>query len=201
MERSSSEDNSVGEYSSEEEFDEEDYEAFEDDDSDENNLDEPNFMRMTSKQIGSEYSYSILDPTRLFSILQTKIVAIKDRFEYINLTEGKILDYLRKNHFLVENTVEAMNDNITKLMEEAPKPFKSEDVVMCMVDLMDIESHHTRHLGCGHQICTECWGDYITQKISEGPSCINAKCPVAGCSYKLSVEIVEELTTKKVFGT
>lgn len=198
MEGSSSEENDIGGYSSEEEEEDEDYDydAFEDDE-DDNDLDEPNFQRMTSKQIGREYSYLILDPIRCFSILQTKIVAIKDRFEYLNLSDSTVLENLRNNHFLVENTVESINDQIEKLMSSAPKPVKLPDEVMCMIDFMPVGKHQANHLGCGHMVCNECWQDYITQKVAEGPSAIHTRCPMPDCKLKVSVEMVDELVPKQ----
>ena len=198
MERSSSEENSIGGYSSEgDEYDEEDYEAFEDSDSDEG-MKEPSFMRMTSTQIGRDYSYQSIDFNHCFNILQTKIVAVRNRFEYLNLHEGVILEYLRNYHFLVENAVEAMNDNIEKLMANQPKHYDFPDEVTCNIDLMPIEKHHTRHLGCGHVVCTGCWEMYLTQKVMDGPTCIFAKCPIDGCDYAITIELVEELCEKAI---
>lgn len=45
----------------------------------------PGLIRMTSKQIGSEYSYVVINQQRLYSLLSSKIVDVKERFEYFPL--------------------------------------------------------------------------------------------------------------------
>jgi hypothetical protein len=76
-----------------------------DSDDDKDTLEEPGLLRLTSQQIGREYTPSIINPTKLFAYLNGKIVEVKERFEYVNLDEGLVLKYLRNNHFLVEDTI------------------------------------------------------------------------------------------------
>ena len=156
-------------------------------------------MRMTSKQIGREYNYQVLDSIRLFSIFQTKIVNVRDRFDYLNLPDGLILHNLRKYHFLVEDCCNALNDKVMKLMEQATKEKKQlpeGEELICEIDMMPIERHHAKDLGCGHLICNECWKDYIAQKVSEGMGCINMKCPMHKCDKVVPIELIDELADK-----
>jgi hypothetical protein len=92
--------------------------AFDGGSSDSNMLEEPGFTRMTSKQIGREYTPMIIDKDRLFSVLQSKLVEVKDRFEYISLDQGFILENLRKNCFLVEDTCNKLQEKVLVLMDQ-----------------------------------------------------------------------------------
>lgn len=190
-------DSSGGEESSE---DDGDYMGAFEDDEDEEPEKELGLVRMTSKQIGREYSYQILDTTRLFSILQTKMVNVKDRFDYLQLSDSVIIKELRSHNFLVDECCNSLNDRVMKLMEESNnrKGSTGAEEIMCEIDFMPIEKHHAKDLGCGHMICNECWKDYITQKVSEGLDCINAKCPMHGCNEIVSIELVNELVDKTV---
>lgn len=201
---SESEENEMDGYSGsseEESSDDGDYMgAFEDDD-DEEPEKELGLVRMTSKQIGREYSYQILDTIRLFSMFQTKIVNVRDRFDYLQLSETVILENLRKHNFLVDDCCNALNDRVMKLMEESGRRKAStvgEEEIMCEIDFMPVEKHHAKDLGCSHMICTECWKDYIHQKVVEGMDCINAKCPMHGCNEIVTIELVNELADKDV---
>lgn len=165
-------------------------------------LEEPGFTRMTSMQIGSEYTPIIISNDRLFSLLQNKMVEVRDRFEYVNLDQGLALEYLRKNYFLVEDTCQKLQEKVLSIMDSQQDnnegQMEEEDgMVMCQIDYMPVEKHKARHLGCNHVVCDECWFDYIKQKVKEGMDCIHAKCPVSGCNRHLTIDIVEEISDKE----
>ena len=89
-----------------------------DSDSDELAEQMPVLMRMTSMQIGSEYSFVAINPEKLYSLLSSKIVNVKERFEYIHLDQGLVLDSLRKNHFLVDDACVKLQDLVLVMMEK-----------------------------------------------------------------------------------
>jgi hypothetical protein len=169
-------------------------------------LEEPGFTRMTSKQIGREYTAMIIDKIRLFSTLQTKIVEVRDKFEYINLDQGFILEHLRKNKFLVGETCQKLQEVVLNMMDKPHAHGCGHDhsamqeegqELMCMIDYMPVEKHNATDLGCGHTICNECWFDYIGQKVKEGMDCIHSKCPVEGCSKTIPLELIDEIADKE----
>lgn len=34
---------------------------------------------------------------------------------------------------------------------------------------------------CGHEFCLDCWSDFCTNAVQEGPSCVGVTCPQASC--------------------
>ena len=40
-------------------------------------------------------------------------------------------------------------------------------------------------LGCGHQFCRSCYGEYLRHQVNDGPSCIRAQCPEHKCSQSV----------------
>lgn len=165
-------------------------------------MEEPGLTRMTSKQIGREYTPTIINKIRLFSLLQSKLVEVRDRFEYIKLDQGFILESLRCNHYLVEDTCQKLQEKVLKLME---KPSVNSGAMeeeggelMCQIDYMPVEKHNSTDLGCGHTICNECWFDYIAQKVKDGMDCINSKCPMEKCEKTINLDLIDEIADKEV---
>ena len=39
--------------------------------------------------------------------------------------------------------------------------------------------------GCGHDFCEQCWSGYLEAKVDDGPSCLDARCPHAGCAARV----------------
>ena len=39
--------------------------------------------------------------------------------------------------------------------------------------------------GCGHDFCEQCWSGYLEAKVDDGPSCLDARCPHAGCETRV----------------
>ena len=39
--------------------------------------------------------------------------------------------------------------------------------------------------GCGHDFCEQCWSGYLEAKVDDGPSCLDARCPHAGCATRV----------------
>ena len=95
-------------------------------------------------------------------MLSSKIVDVKERFEYFPLDQGIILDNLRKNHFLVDDTCVKLQDLVLVMMEKSMDGLEdSNQDEMCQIDYMPVEKHLSKNLGCGHTVCNECWVDYI----------------------------------------
>jgi hypothetical protein len=92
MEKSDSDSGSYGEYNEDSSSNDSsnDMAAFDGSD-EEKQLDEPGLMRMTSQAIGREYTVLSINQTKLFSLLNSKILEVKERFEYVSLEEGLIL--------------------------------------------------------------------------------------------------------------
>lgn len=177
--------------------------CFNEDDSDSEGtmMEELDFTRKTSEQIGREYTPVIIDQEKLYSILQSKIVEVRNTFEYIELDEGFILKNLRENNFIVSNTCQNMQEKVLKLIENPQKEngaMKEEGKeLICMVDKMEVEKHNTKSLACGHPVCNECWSFYIQIKVKEGLNCINLTCPVDGCNKAIPINFIEEIAEKE----
>jgi len=175
-----------------------DYDAYNDSDDEE----EEEVQRMTSKKINEEYKYEIVNQDKLFSELQTKIIAVKSHFEYANLDEGETLNNLRKNKFLVESTCEKLQDEVLKNMENCCGGMDEEEVkndgqLICMVDYMPLEKHQGQDLGCGHLVCNECWGYYIVEKVKNGIESLTIRCPFAGCKRSAPIDFVKQNAPEK----
>ena len=54
----------------------------------------------------------------------------------------------------------------------------------CPICYDDVSS--TLAMPCGHAFCLECWCDFCTNAVKEGPSCASTTCPQAGCSERVT---------------
>mmetsp|Transcript_47946 Transcript_47946/g.71013 ORF Transcript_47946/g.71013 Transcript_47946/m.71013 type:complete len:515 (-) Transcript_47946:313-1857(-) len=62
--------------------------------------------------------------------------------------------------------------------------------ICCMEDLTDEQMYS---LPCDHEFCRDCWGIFLSGKIKEGPSCIDAKCPYDNCVERVAVSDVQAI--------
>jgi hypothetical protein len=85
---------------------------------------------------------------------------------------------------------ELVNQWTNNIVAAETEENQNNDALMCMIDHMPVEKLKSNHLGCGHVVCNECWGDYVNQKIKEGAICIHSKCPVEGCGNYLGFDFV-----------
>ena len=52
-------------------------------------------------------------------------------------------------------------------------------------------------ISCRHNICVQCWSDYLTLKITENPA-NSLECPGYDCSILVPTEIIESIVSKDV---
>ena len=78
------------------------------------------------------------------------------------------------------------------------------DVATCRVCFDEFPATEDTHAGCHHNFCPDCWRGYLDNAVGEGPSCLNLRCPEAGCSTRvpeamarrfMSEECAEKLST------
>jgi len=67
----------------------------------------------------------------------------------------------------------------------------------CGICLDELSGTSMRSAGCGHPFCVECWGDYMSTSVDDGPSCLNLRCPMPGCGVVVPDELVAALTPAK----
>jgi ariadne-1 len=53
------------------------------------------------------------------------------------------------------------------------------------------ETTDTLSMPCGHSFCRDCWSDFCSNAINEGPSCVTVTCPQAGCPEVVTEEEME----------
>eukprot|EP00594_Rhizosolenia_setigera_P014635 CAMPEP_0178956058 /NCGR_PEP_ID=MMETSP0789-20121207/9993_1 /TAXON_ID=3005 /ORGANISM="Rhizosolenia setigera, Strain CCMP 1694" /LENGTH=542 /DNA_ID=CAMNT_0020637845 /DNA_START=103 /DNA_END=1731 /DNA_ORIENTATION=- len=70
---------------------------------------------------------------------------------------------------------------------------KGGQLVECPICYGEFEADEMFSMPCGHEFCLECWGDYISDKLADGPTCIKATCPQEGCNEIITEEEVTKL--------
>lgn len=49
------------------------------------------------------------------------------------------------------------------------------------------------NMSCGHLFCKDCFGEYLRNQVSDGPSCVLACCPEIDCKCSVTSDIFREL--------
>jgi len=186
--------------SEEDQSDEEDFDAFhqyEDDQEDNVGMVEEN--NKNGKSTIKRFIAKIVDSKEIKRMIIEKIIDVAGRFEFVKLEEGIILEFLRNNNFLVDQAAGKLEQSIFEHIEtRAIKTRDNTQELFCGIDGMELEPHEAFDLGCGHTFCSDCFNDYITQKVSEGPLSIFAQCPQEGCKFTISMNIVDIMTSKEI---
>lgn len=163
---------------------------------------EDSLCRKNTIQLSKDYSYNIIDQSQAFQSLKNKIIELKSNFDYLNLNESFIFKKLRENKFSISNTTKIIELEIMSLVEakKKTKELEGEMENICLIDYIPIENNQGLKLSCDHLFCSECWHYFLNEKIDEGPSCLEAKCPYDGCETGIPIWAFEEFADKKYFG-
>ena len=123
---------------------------------------------------------------------------------------------LRHFKFNKEKTIEKFYENSEKVVKDAgvaarcadedspavstpsksPKSKKKKVAVAeisCGICMDDFSPSETYSMPCGHPFCTNCYTDFINNKVSDGPNCVYAKCPEFRCNELISEKEVNDL--------
>ena len=72
----------------------------------------------------------------------------------------------------------------------------------CMICYSELNDSNSKSLPCGHTFCTECWQEYLVEKVNEGYMGIYANCMQNGCNmmvtHSMFVELLENCPKEKV---
>ena len=191
----------------------EDY-NYEEDYNEEDICEENNNKIDEKKQSNDIYKKPILD----FEIIQNSEI-IKKRDEIIHkFIECSCLDYDEAELVLIyynwnyEKLIEEWYDNIEKIKIEAHIEQSTESLQkineyylknkiskdICPICYTEIEENDTFSLKCNHQICQECYIEYINNKLLTEPiNIINTPCPLSGCNLYITRTIFKKCITEK----
>ena len=196
----------------EDEIDYEDYNYEEDYCEDE--IEEENKKVDEKKQSNDLYNKSTLD----YEIIQNSEI-IKKRDEVIQkFIECSCLDYDEAELVLIyynwnyEKLIDEWYDNMEKIKIEAHIEQSSESLKRisdfcsknkisqdtCPICYTEIENNDSFSLKCNHQICKECYIEYINNKLLTEPiNIINTPCPFNGCNLYLTRTIFKKCISEK----
>jgi hypothetical protein len=170
--------------------------AYDNFDSEGENLPELTLGRQETCEISRDYRFEVLGTEQLRDIFLRKISQISSKFDYAQIDQSVFFEKLRQNNFLVEESFDKVEDEILGLMEERKVEAVGEEWKKCGLCMEEFGKDGQKHFGCGHAFCGECMGEYLKFKFEEGPSAIHAKCPWDGCNFRVSLQAVEDCCDK-----
>jgi ariadne-1 len=96
---------------------------------------------------------------------------------------------LRHGRWNKEKLIEKYMEDQEKMLDEAgigrssktaPLQIKKINNFECQICCL-VDDHETYGMKCGHKFCTDCWKQYINQKIKEEGEAARIKCPGQAC--------------------
>ena len=128
----------------------------------------------------------------LKSTLLTRISTLAQKFSSFHLDPGVFHQALRQNHFSPKAAEDNINDHILTLLETnslldldlhlelmlvevgvgVALPKNPPSLNSCLICDEPHPPNHLTHAGCHHHFCAQCYTSYLSQKISQGPSCL-----------------------------
>ena len=124
---------------------------------------------------------------------EAELVLINYNWNYDKLTE-EWFDNMEK--IKIESHIEQSPESLEKISEFFKKNNLSSDT--CPVCYSEIEKENSLSLKCNHQICKECYNEYINSKLINEPlNILNTFCPLSGCNLYLTRAIFKECIKEK----
>lgn len=141
-------------------------------------LKEPNIRRRQEKQI-----------TEVSTVLAISKAAATVLLLHYNWRVYEVHDAW----FADEEGVRKAAGLLEKPVVEFPK--KNGRKVPCSICLETCSVRVMRWVACGHPFCSECWGNYITTSVQDGPGCLMLRCPAPSCGAAVGQDMVESLAS------
>ena len=180
------------------------------DDYDENEINDEN-ENDESKQKSNNNKLEDFEIIPNSEIIKKRDVVINNFIECSNLNydDGELV--LVNYNWNYDKLIEEWFDNMEKIKisshieqsEESKKKIEefisnnniSEDT--CPVCYTEIEKNNSLSLKCNHQICKECYVEYIKNKILENPiTLLQTSCPMSGCNLYITRTIFKQCITE-----
>ena len=145
-----------------------------------------------------DYPYNVVSRSQVLSAFKGKILELAGKFEFADIDKSVFWKFLRENNYLVRLTAGKLEDRIFDYMETRElKKLTNGKKYVCEILGEEYPSHLMAHFGCGHTVSTECMADYLQNEInSKGKSSLTSTCPVDGCPYQITEELVVQYCDK-----
>ncbi len=127
--------------------------------------------------------------------------------EVLNIPPSAACPLLRNHKWGKERLLESFTEDDEKVQKQSgvyarcnamnkPASKPSSDTKTCAICFDDdLQPSEMLCMPCGHEFCLDCWGGFVTAKLSDGPSCILMTCPQAGCNEIVTEEEVCKVAT------
>lgn len=131
---------------------------------------------------------------------------LKDVTEVLNIPAPAAAALLREHSWSKESLLEVYYLDPDALLEKcgvyhrcnpiAVKRVKGK--ITCEVCYDDYDQKDMMAMPCAHQFCRQCWYDFCVNAVTEeGPACVRATCPQAGCPELVTEEEMKASLEKK----
>jgi ariadne-1 len=119
---------------------------------------------------------------------------LKDVTEMLDIPSAAAAVLLREYKWSKERLMEVFCSDSENVLKKCgiyhrcnPKPPLKNPGNNCPICYDPMEDGQKLAMPCGHEFCMDCWHDFCANAIQEeGPSCVLATCPQAGCDEILT---------------
>lgn len=147
------------------------------------------------------FSYEIINLDQAKILYISKMVMLKNKFDYCCFPDGLFKDILSKNQYLVERASQFIRDREDQMIGEPEHMLVEIDQskkYTCNILWEEVSGSHIAHFGCGHVVDKDCMKEYLEDQIyRNGEDCVNTSCPNEECKFFCSHLLIEEICDKK----
>ena len=63
---------------------------------------------------------------------------------------------------------------------------------ICLICFSEMEKDHTISLKCNHIFCSDCFTEYLKEKLKDQLTVLSTRCPLSGCNYIVTRDIFQK---------
>lgn len=152
----------------------------------------------SSEVQGNKTDFEVIDAEKLINNQQQKVLSVA---ETLGITVGISGSLLRHFKWDQERLYGEFFDNKEKICKDAgvvlsKDPFfkgNAGEEMTCASCFDDYDGQQMLALPCKHYMCANCWSQFLTYAIQDGPSCLHQTCPYPNCTTIIDESLVKHV--------
>jgi len=108
------------------------------------------------------------------------------------------VDLAKDKYFMGDQSIVRVNSGVDHedLIDTDMESLDNNNEIECPICLDDVPKSYTSALTCGHQVCSDCWSQYILHN-SKNEACFRLTCPMQGCDVAATADRLIQIGVNK----
>ena len=155
-------------------------------------LNEKGYKVVRSQQVSEQVLVKISELQDLYNLPLDQLIVIARHYEW---NQDKMQDWFVQQESLKFQLGLSFDYRLPQNAPHMNTSLPNQHGGYCQVCYSEITDANSYSLDCKHTFCSECWTDYLTEKVRSGYQGINASCMQGGCNMKVQHSTFERYLT------